>query len=373
MSAVKKLPKGCLIIFAIPFILFGAIFAVWGIYEFIGGMASEDWPATEGAIVRSGVSVDKGDSKDAEPRYIASVEYDYVVNDYEYTGDRIAFESQSFFEENAAKKIIRKYPVGKKVQVFYDPDKPHNSVLEPGTTSNSFLPIVFGIIIMLFGVMAIVAAFKIKFEKLKPGRPPAESPQTPGEPEQGDFQSTGTSVPGRPQSRGKPASKGTLLLIGLGCLAAAAVMFIFGVVNIISGTESKSWPSAEGYVITSYVDKRVEYVGSNRRRTTTYTPVIRYEYNVSGRSYTSGRVCFSGGSGGSDRSDAVEVTEKYPEGAEVKVFYNQEKPEESVLEPGVVWSAIILIAAGLVFLVVAVIIFRSMRKSSEDSLPIYQQ
>jgi hypothetical protein len=78
------------------------------------------------------------------------------------------------------------------------------------------------------------------------------------------------------------------------------------------------WPTAPG-VITSTWD-------------TLYDGKIRYSYEVRGKPYVGRRVFWHSGSSTADRSPQV-LTETYPPGNAVTVYYDPRSPKTSVLEP----------------------------------------
>ena len=93
-----------------------------------------------------------------------------------------------------------------------------------------------------------------------------------------------------------------------------------------------NWPHTEGMVETSflYKHKRERREGPEW----TYTPVVRYRYEVGGEMYTSKRLnvfpyyakTFK------DKWDAEAVATKYSEGKTVRVYYNPNTPGQAVLE-----------------------------------------
>ena len=62
-----------------------------------------------------------------------------------------------------------------------------------------------------------------------------------------------------------------------------------------------------------------------------FVPVVRYEYRVEGRAYTSSRINFSVVQGISE-DWARGITGRYPVGQEVVVYYDPQKPSDAVLE-----------------------------------------
>lgn len=113
---------------------------------------------------------------------------------------------------------------------------------------------------------------------------------------------------------------------------------------------SRDWPSVAGTVLRSKIEKTrsTTGTGAGKRTVTKYSPYVQYTYRVDGRSYRSSRIAY-----GQLEKPASRTVDRYAEGKRVKVYYNPEKPERSVLEPGtdsirnIVFMAI---GAGLVFI-----------------------
>lgn len=98
-------------------------------------------------------------------------------------------------------------------------------------------------------------------------------------------------------------------------------------------TESLNWPSVTGRVISSRVLEQTRSAsGSNsRKRRTFFSPEVVFTYDISGQQMKSSRLKITELSSSSS-SYAYEVTNRYPEGALVEVFYNPENPSYAILE-----------------------------------------
>ena len=97
-----------------------------GYYNITNSKASESWPSTKGVIIKSVVV--KTESAEHNGRtYSAKIEYKYIVEYKEYISDKV-----SFLNTDRPTTKVKKYPVGKEVDVFYNPENLEISVLEPG-------------------------------------------------------------------------------------------------------------------------------------------------------------------------------------------------------------------------------------------------
>ncbi|UMB52697.1 DUF3592 domain-containing protein [Lutibacter sp. A64] len=93
--------------------------------------ASENWPTTSGIVTYSDISQSISDGK---KMYTAAINYEFLVNNKSYIGDRISLSSNNTSTSNIGKvkKTLQTYPVNSKVTVYYDPELPNNAVLKPG-------------------------------------------------------------------------------------------------------------------------------------------------------------------------------------------------------------------------------------------------
>jgi len=124
--------EGLAVILAIAFLLvidapiFLAIITVIGRRRI---QAAENWKMTFGEIAESGLRTVKKRRKGGT--FVPNVVYTYEVGGQDYRNNRIHFgvdgptSVRPWVEEAAAK-----YPVGKRVNVYYNPQNPADSVLE---------------------------------------------------------------------------------------------------------------------------------------------------------------------------------------------------------------------------------------------------
>lgn len=118
----------------------------------------------------------------------------------------------------------------------------------------------------------------------------------------------------------------SMLTVGiLGCVFVilnviflAIIFFTQRKMNAVQG-----WSSAMGTVLASYLERRHSNDGS------TNYPVVQYSYQVGGQTYQGAKIAPGMEVGG---TGAGRVVEKYPEGAQVMVFYDPNNPSDAVLE-----------------------------------------
>jgi hypothetical protein len=128
--------------------------------RYLRAKRSTKWPVAQGVITVSRLQV--GYVKRMKG-YRGEIRYQYRVGSTDYNGSRLSFERVHLAVEDAWQKVIDDYPVGKTVNVYYDPEEPSFAVLEPGLigelaplyqTNLGFL--------VLFGAGLLIALYKFR-------------------------------------------------------------------------------------------------------------------------------------------------------------------------------------------------------------------
>jgi hypothetical protein len=141
-------------------VLFGGIFlaigggiSFWGWNILQNAKASSSWPTAQGNVISSDVSYSS--NADGGESYSPEVIYQYTVNDQHYESHTIKFGENSYSSRRKAEGIASSYPVGKEVTVYYDPQNPERSVLEPGVSGGSYIVLGIGVLFGLIGLVAV--------------------------------------------------------------------------------------------------------------------------------------------------------------------------------------------------------------------------
>ena len=144
-------------VFFIAWTIVGMVMITKGLMEVKLAYESNKWNNTEGQIAHSDIKISQ-DSDGNKTNYQPVVKFDYKVVGKSLQGDRVVFGTVVSVDYNASLRIVQKYPRGKQIPVFYDPDNPHNSVLEAGLTKKSFIKVTGG-----FFLFTLCAGFVILF------------------------------------------------------------------------------------------------------------------------------------------------------------------------------------------------------------------
>jgi hypothetical protein len=147
------------VILILALVGFGVVFGGFGLYRYQTAKKSLTWPSTTGTISYARAESHKADKG---YQYMPSVRYAYVVNQKSYTGNRITASDTYEKTKSRADVILRDYPVGGAVTVYYDPAKPGDSVLVTGMKANVYLLMAAGIFCLFFAVAIAVSALRRK-------------------------------------------------------------------------------------------------------------------------------------------------------------------------------------------------------------------
>lgn len=116
--------------------------------------ASQQWNAVPGTIGAASVEPRRSADSDGgyHTAYYPTVLYEYEVQGKRYVGQQITFGSQvGYGNANRAQQVVDRYAPGNRVQVYYDPTKPDQAVLERrvGTGGQLYLWVAVAILVLL--------------------------------------------------------------------------------------------------------------------------------------------------------------------------------------------------------------------------------
>ena len=163
-DATQKNKKSNPVFMIVILLTFGLIFGGVGLYRYNLGKKSVTWPAVKGKMTHAR-AVPTTVNKQQE--YQLSVKYRYTVDGKSYTGERVTVSDNYQKTRSLANEVLKKYPVGGEVSVYYNPANPGSSVLKTGMNKNVSLPLGIAVVCFLLATAIIVSEFKKK--KLKGG------------------------------------------------------------------------------------------------------------------------------------------------------------------------------------------------------------
>jgi uncharacterized protein DUF3592 len=124
---------------------------------------------------------------------------------------------------------------------------------------------------------------------------------------------------------------GTYLVLG-------AFFVVVGLVNLISGSASRSWEAVSGEIIES----RVAYSSLGRH----WSVEIRYRYTVEGLTLEGDQFSFGKRLWFASRDAAERVVSTYHKGRIVRLLVSPSDRSVAVIEPGIGWHAVMMTLTG---------------------------
>lgn len=145
---------GWISLFPLVFAGVGLLLMAVGGYQIYRGQQSTQWPTVTGVITVSelGKHVDRNtDTRSTSTTYSADISYDYVVDDVAYVNGNVHFGSMNSSDPSMARAILKRYPVEKRVTVYYNPTRPQQAVLEPGVRVMAWILPAIGLLFATVG------------------------------------------------------------------------------------------------------------------------------------------------------------------------------------------------------------------------------
>jgi hypothetical protein len=282
---------------------FPGLIAFAALYKYFEVRRASSWSSVPGRVVVSmsekrRVNSDGADSTDTEIRNFAKVVYEYKIATKTYRCDRVSIgENLGNFE---VAETLAKYPIGKEVTVYYNPNKRSEAVLEREVPAFLWK----GAAGIVLGLSAIIVGGIFGFKWLG-GLIAATIPNT---------------------------DKAPFVTACIG-FAMLWTLILFGMLR--ASARARQWPTAPARIERSGVrtyEKRDKSSNGTTRWRTMVRPDVVYTYAVAGVTYRGDKVSIIRSSSNQD-AFARTVAARYPVGAELKVHYNPDNPSESALEP----------------------------------------
>ena len=111
-------------------LIFG--YVCYGNYRY--SQQAKHWPSVTGTVTASAVVREGGRLGGLRP----DIHYRFTLNGQVYQGDRLTFGGDHSYYLSDPAPFVAQYPVGKEVDIYYDPKDPNNSLLFPQLNSPLF-------------------------------------------------------------------------------------------------------------------------------------------------------------------------------------------------------------------------------------------
>jgi hypothetical protein len=314
----------------VPWVVYAILLAPVGLivfaalYKTLEVRAARDWPSVPGRVVVSAPQVRKVKIIDSgresghrfEERNFANIVYEYEIAGQNYRNNRVTIgEDRGNFEVS---ETIARYPVGKAVTVYYNPNRRTEAVLERDLPKGMWGCLAWMVVIAVGGVFGSA----IGFNKL--------------------TDTVSAHVANPPMTVALGAFGAVMALVALGIQRHAGL--------------ARRWPVVKGAIATSGLEQFRGACDDGRRGPIMFKGRISYTYSFNEVNYT-GTVASLGGEVSSTSDRAVQRwVKRYHDGQIVDVYVNPDNPAESVLEPrargiwvmwaivAVLWALAVLVA-----------------------------
>ncbi|MFX1377428.1 MAG: DUF3592 domain-containing protein [Promethearchaeota archaeon] len=228
--------------------------------------------------------------------YQPDITYTYEIDGEKYSNNTLRPTGRNVYKEKPlVQRVLNIFPEGRKVYIFYDPQNPQKSVLDPW---------------IRFSPVAITVPTALIFLGL-------------------GFSFSGYSF-----------------LIQLGIMLISFALYTASVLIIgqnfrylVKASRSKKWPYVEGEINKVMVYRKQD------EQTVSYNVDVTYTYEVEGQKYTNHQIKLDFTHGTRTfvpKIFAMMKVEKYQEGKKINVFYNPRDYNESILERGLSYFSFFL-------------------------------
>lgn len=133
-----------------------------GIYETV---QSRHWPSALGRI--DSITAE-GPSEDFGRHYYVTVTYHYVLNGQTLIGSGVNLDSRGQVSSDSYKALLQRYPIGKAVQVYINPDNPYQTVLEFGFGLPTLVLLFLGAVFCVIGMSNMLFRIVLVLRKKHP-------------------------------------------------------------------------------------------------------------------------------------------------------------------------------------------------------------
>ena len=153
-------------------LLGGAVLTAWAVLTVLDARASLGWPTTTGVVESAAVErrVSRTSGSERKYRYNARVLYAYRVDGEAFFDGRLSFLTDYYDSAEEARDVVRRYPAGSEVTVYYKPGDPSVAVLESNYGYWTYLPLGISLFLFIAGAVFVNAA-RQQAQKERPRTP----------------------------------------------------------------------------------------------------------------------------------------------------------------------------------------------------------
>ena len=148
------------------FVLVGVLTGAFFCYRIYQAATSNGWPRVTGELHSTALreAVYRGRQPHGGPdeasAWVVDFRYSYTVAGQAYQGKRVTFSDGINKTMRALRKLQDKYRGKSEIQVYYNPNKPRQSVLVPGLSLYNFTPLITSSLFIAAGIFTQTYDFK---------------------------------------------------------------------------------------------------------------------------------------------------------------------------------------------------------------------
>ncbi|WP_457627915.1 DUF3592 domain-containing protein [Persephonella sp.] len=139
----------------LPFGFWVSVLGVITLFLFYRLVRVYFWRKTEGTVLKSDIKKDT--STISYDYYYPDIRYEYTVNGKKYISDSI-FLTEIASDRKTIEKLVKQFPEGSRITVYYNPLKPSESVLKRNYHAGMFIQT-----LVFFGMLSVFL-FTLIFE-----------------------------------------------------------------------------------------------------------------------------------------------------------------------------------------------------------------
>ena len=146
------------------FILVGIAFSTFLVLKISKALTSTKWPYVFGELdsadLRQVVYRSRdSDGADEASALVVNFKYRYSVEGVDYNRYRVTYSDGINKTVGSLKRLQERYRGKNQIQVYYDPNRPGESVLIPGLNIFNFTPLITSCLFILVGIFVIFYDF----------------------------------------------------------------------------------------------------------------------------------------------------------------------------------------------------------------------
>jgi hypothetical protein len=161
MSEINNLSRLIVTLVTVPFILILTVINIGFIRSARKATASQRWPSTTGRILTAQVTSHRSlnSSGTYTTIYKPQMQYEYTAEGQRYQSSQLSYSMvDGMSAESWAEGIVDRYQPGSSVEVYYNPAKPDDAVLEhSGGGLGRLLVLILGGVELILVVILVLA------------------------------------------------------------------------------------------------------------------------------------------------------------------------------------------------------------------------